>query len=177
LLKTLPGHGSQLLGVAFSPDKQPDDQIIAAASADGTVKLWKRDGTKLKPLVGHSNVVRAVAFSPNGQLIATASYDKTVKLWKRDGTLLKTFYGHNDQVNAVAFSPDGKRLASASNDKTVILWNLDLDLDLGGLRKYTCDRVRDYLQNNPNVSESDRHLCDGVPKVSVPLYTSQSDHP
>jgi hypothetical protein len=25
-----------------------------------------------------------------------------------------------------------------------------------------CDRVRDYLQNNPNVSESDRHLCDGI---------------
>jgi WD40 repeat protein len=164
LKQTLLSHGSQLTGVAFSSDKQPDDQIIAAASADGTVKLWKRDGTKLKPLIGHSNVVRAVAFSPNGQLIATASYDKTVKLWKRDGTLLKTFYGHNDQVNAVAFSPDGKRLASASNDKTVILWNLDLYLDISGLRKYTCDWMRDYLKNNPNVSESDRHLCDNVPK-------------
>ena len=160
LKQTLPGHGSQLLGVAFSPDQQPDDQIVAAASADGTVKLWKRDGTQLKPLKGHSNRVRAVAFSPNGQRIATASYDKTVKLWKRDGTLLKTFYGHNDQVNAVAFSPDGKRLASASNDKTVILWNLNLDLDVGGLRKYTCDWMRDYLENNPNVSQSDRHLCD-----------------
>ena len=165
LERTLAGHGSQLIGVAFSLDKQPDDQIIAAASNDRTVKLWKRDGTKLKPLVGHSNVVRAVAFSPNGQLIATASYDQTVKLWKRDGTLLKTFYGHNDRVNAVAFSPDGKRLASASNDKTVILWNLDLALDVGGLRKYTCDWMWDYLQNNPNVSESDRHLCDDVPKV------------
>jgi WD40 repeat protein len=163
LEQTLSGHGSQLLGVAFSPDKQPDDQIIAAASADETVKLWKRDGTELKPLVGHSKVVRAVAFSPNGQLIATASYDKTVKLWKKDGTLLKTFYGHNDRVNAVAFSPDGKRLASASNDKTVNLWNLeDLDLNVGGLRKYTCNWMRDYLKNNPNVSESDRHLCDDV---------------
>ncbi|MGL4621773.1 MAG: caspase family protein, partial [Chroococcidiopsis sp.] len=164
LKQTLAGHDSQLLGVAFSPDQQPDDQIIAAASADGTVKLWKRDGTELKPLKGHSNVVRAVAFSPNGQLIGTASYDETVKLWKRDGTLLKTFYGHNDQVNAVAFSPDGKRLASASNDKTVNLWNLNLDLDMYGLRKYTCNWMRDYLKNNPNVSESDRHLCDNVPK-------------
>ncbi len=164
LLKTLSGHGSQLLGVAFSRDQQPDKQIIAAASADGTVKLWNLDGTLLKTIEGHTNVVPEVAFSPNGQLIATASYDKTVKLWNRNGTLHKTFYGHNDQVNAVAFSPDGKTLASASHDKTVNLWNLDLDLDVGGLRKYTCNWVRDYLKNNPNVEKSDRHLCDNVNK-------------
>jgi WD40 repeat protein len=174
LEQTLSGHGSQLLGVAFSPDQQPDNQIIAAASADGTVKLWKRDGTELKPLKGHSNVVRAVAFSPNGQLIATASYDKTVKLWNRDGTLLKTFYGHNDLVNTVAFSPDGKRLASASNDKTVNVWNLDLDLDVGGLRKHTCDRMRDYLKNNPKVDESDRHLCDDVSNEKADAQSFQN---
>lgn len=162
LKQNLSGHANPLLGVAFSPDKQPNDQLIAAASADGTVKLWKRDGTELKPLKGHTNVVLAVVFSPNGQLIATASYDKTVKLWKRDGTLLKTFYGHEDGVNAVAFSRDGKRLASASNDKTVILWNVDLDPSIDGLRRYTCNWMRDYLKNNPNVSEGDRHLCDGL---------------
>lgn len=160
--QTLQDQGYSLLEVIFSPDKQPDNQLIAAASADSTVHIWKRDGTELKPLQGHSKKVRAVAFSPNGELIATASDDGTVKLWKRDGTLLKTFYGHNDQVNSVAFSPDGKRLASASNDKTVILWNLDLALSLDELHEYTCDWMRGYLQNNPNVSKSDRHLCDGI---------------
>ncbi|WP_408967520.1 ABC transporter substrate-binding protein, partial [Planktothrix sp.] len=161
--QTLSGHGYQLLKVAFSPDQQPNDQLIAATSADGTVLLWKRDGTELKPLKGHSNVVSAVAFSPDGQLIATASYDKTVKLWKRDGTLLKTFYWHKDQVNAVTFSPDGKRLASASHDKTVMLWDVDLKLDLGELRKYTCDLMRGYLKNNPHIRDRERKLCDGVP--------------
>ncbi len=165
LKQTLSGNDSKLVGVAFSPDKQPDNQIIAAASAEGTVKLWKRDGTELKPLKGHSDVVKAVAFSPNGQLIATASYDKTVKLWKRDGTLYKTFYGHNDQVKAVTFSPDGKTLASASDDKTVFLWDWERDLDIYGLRKYTCDWMRDYLKNNLKVEKSDRKLCDGVPEL------------
>jgi hypothetical protein len=38
------------------------------------------------------------------------------------------------------------------------LWNLDLeDLLVRG-----CDRLRDYLKTNPNVSQSDRTLCDGI---------------
>ncbi|MDF5726932.1 MAG: hypothetical protein PUP92_02585 [Rhizonema sp. PD38] len=34
------------------------------------------------------------------------------------------------------------------------------------LMKRGCDWVRNYLTNNPDVTESDRHLCDNVPKVS-----------
>jgi WD40 repeat protein len=91
-------------------------------------------------------------------MLATASFDKTVKLWKRDGTLLKTLKGHQDKVICVIFSPDGKTLASASEDKTVILWNLDLD----DLMVRGCRWLRDYLKTNPNLSESDRHICDGI---------------
>jgi WD40 repeat protein len=91
-------------------------------------------------------------------LIASASADKTVTLWSRDGNLINILKAHSDKVFAVSFKPDGKWLASASKDQTVILWNLDLDnlLDRG------CYRLRDYLKTNPNVSESDRTLCDDI---------------
>ncbi|MCG5056617.1 MAG: AAA-like domain-containing protein [Limnoraphis sp. WC205] len=151
LVKTLEGHEDGVIGVAFSPK----GDLIASASLDNTVKLWKPDGTLVKTLQGHENYVSAVAFSPKGDMIASASADKTVKLWKPDGTLVKTLQGHGGSVRGVAFSPKGDMIASGSWDKTVKLWNLHLD----DLIAEGCTVVRDYLKNNPNVTEDERRLC------------------
>ena len=117
----LSGHKDNVWAVAFSPN----GKIIASASGDKSIKLWKLDGTELKTLEGHDGSVFALNFSPSGKLIASASADNTIKLWKLDGSLLKTLSGHTNQVYSVAFSPDGKLIASGSEDKTIKLWKLD----------------------------------------------------
>ncbi|MEG4498122.1 AAA-like domain-containing protein [Microcoleus sp. F10-C6] len=115
------GHKAAVMAVDISPDSK----LIASASVDKTVKLWRRDGREIATLKGHQASIKTVKFSPNGQLIASGSDDNTVKVWRLDGTLLKTFQGHSASVWGVAFSPDGETIASASGDNTVKLWNQD----------------------------------------------------
>ncbi|MEW6495422.1 MAG: hypothetical protein AB1589_23320 [Cyanobacteriota bacterium] len=156
LVRTFQGHRDPVNGIAWSPD----GQMIASASYDCTMKLWRINGTLLQTFEKFSGSVYNVAWSPDSQTIASVSRDCTVKLWHLDGTEVCTFQGHSEWVWSVSFSPDGQTIASASSDRTVMLmkWNLDLD----DLLERGCNWLRDYLKTNPNVSQSDRHLCDGI---------------
>ena len=129
-LNRLERHHQQVNAVSFSPDSQ----LLASASDDNTVLLWRRDGTLLATLKQSEpkgdtgdNRVTSVAFSQNGQILASASTNKTIKLWQIDRqnntvAFLKTLSGHRDWVTSLSFSPNGQMLASTSRDQTVKLW-------------------------------------------------------
>jgi WD40 repeat protein/uncharacterized caspase-like protein len=160
LVRTLDKHLASVWQVSFSFD----GHLLASASQDGTINLWQSDGTWLRMLEGHENEVNTLAFSPNSQFIASGSDDDTIKIWNREGDLLKTLSGHGGNLRSIAFSLDGHTLASGSSDRTIKLWNLRaVELqkrDLNSLISIGCQEVRNYLQTNSTITESDRSLCD-----------------
>ncbi|HLF92744.1 MAG TPA: WD40 repeat domain-containing protein [Planctomycetota bacterium] len=82
------------------------------------------DGALLR-LTGHSDAVKAVAWSPDGRSLLTAGRDRTLASWDvATGKRLRVFEGHEGGVTSVAFSPDGRFAVSGSQDKTVALWDV-----------------------------------------------------
>ncbi|NJM70623.1 MAG: hypothetical protein HC862_10535 [Scytonema sp. RU_4_4] len=117
----LEGHQNAVQSVSFSPD----GQMLATASHDNTVKLWRSNGSLITTLEGHTQPVISVSFSPDGKMLASGSLDGTVRLWDRNGKLIRFFKAGNNWVFSVRFSPDGKTIATGNQDKTAKLWGVE----------------------------------------------------
>lgn len=166
LLHTLKGHNGQVFDVTFSPD----GKLIASLSDDNTIKLWQANGKLLKILITSKAGLNKIKFSPDGRMISAASEDNTINLWDLDGKPIITLFGHRGVVSSLTFSADGKSLVSVSGDRTAIIWNLPQIFATNEL-DYACNWVKDYLQNNQELENSEennssgdklstRHLCD-----------------
>ncbi|MEH1971000.1 AAA-like domain-containing protein [Nostoc sp.] len=131
------GHTAAVMAVDISPDSS----LVASASMDRTIKLWRRDGREIATLKGHQGAVKSVKFSPDGQILASASEDGSIILWQHapknaSWRIYKTFQAHTASVLGIAFSRDGQTIASASWDTTVKVWQRDGQL-LRTFQNYT----------------------------------------
>ncbi|MCX8070998.1 MAG: protein kinase [Candidatus Binatia bacterium] len=78
-----------------------------------------------RELVGHSQVVSAVAMSNDGKWVLSGGDDHALLLWDAfAGTAVRSLEGHRANVTALAMTPDGRSAVSGSEDGTVILWDL-----------------------------------------------------
>ena len=104
-----------------------DGKRLAAAVADGTVRMWEvSTGKEGLSLAAHEGVVHAIAISPAGKVVASAGMDRVVKLWSAaTGSELQQLSGASHEVNELAYSPDGQWLASGDDDGLIKLWRPD----------------------------------------------------
>ncbi|CAF0744077.1 unnamed protein product [Brachionus calyciflorus] len=103
-----------------------DDETLAAACDDCTIKLWKipeegLDQSLEDPpivLTGHADRLASIKYHPYAKnVLASSSYDKTIKIWNIDSRLpIITLHSHTDFIFSFNWSPCGSKLATICKD-------------------------------------------------------------
>jgi hypothetical protein len=81
------------------------------------------DGSLIKTLKGHTDIISSVTFLASGEYVVSASHDNTLRKWLIEtGETTMTLPGHDDAVTSVTASHDNEYIVSGSKDKTIIIW-------------------------------------------------------
>jgi WD40 repeat protein len=108
-----------------------DGSLAASAGYDKMVIAWDpRSGIVRHRLLGHPDVIWAVAFSQSGRLLVsggqdyTGSRDYCLRLWDATtGRQVRELQGHRATISSLLFATD-EQIVSGSWDETIRVWQV-----------------------------------------------------
>jgi serine/threonine-protein kinase len=115
------GHKKPVRGVAINRD----NDTIASASADGTVRLWDRQtgGEKLQ-IALKEGFPTSVVFSSLKRFVLVGTNKGKILVWDvLDNKIARSIAAHEGHIHLVAVSPNQRTFLSASSDGTAKLWS------------------------------------------------------
>ncbi|WP_194838594.1 hypothetical protein [Nocardia sp. XZ_19_369] len=110
-----------------------NDDLLAAGSADNTVRLYRASGTGLRELahiVGATGQIQSLSFDPGATQLAAGTGD-SIWVWDVSNptqpATAATLSAYGGRVNDVVYGPRGSSLIAGGDDSTLRTWSTDAD--------------------------------------------------
>ena len=104
----------------------PNNQTLAVASDDHSVRLWRIPDGELFFRGLHAAPATWCGFSPDGERLISADESGVIKVWECTlGLEVLSIAAHAAPVTKITFSPDGKFIYSRSGHEGIKIWNLE----------------------------------------------------
>lgn len=144
VVRTLSGHGDEIMEILLSPCSQ---RLLASASADSTVRIWSLDPEHARQpcaLIcageGHRETILSIAFHASGRYLLSGGMDHIVNLWvlpdlpdeettgtDKPITLMYPHFStsmvHSNYIDCLAFHGD-LILSKAAKEGKIVLWTI-----------------------------------------------------
>jgi WD40 repeat protein len=118
-------HPSEpMIAVAGGPIAQAQAGVRAGLSFGLELCDFSKGQQDFAALLGHNDVIQALAFSPDGALLASGGKDRLVCLRKIPLEAHADTLNLPSEVMGVVFTADGKTLAVATKNDGVTLWDV-----------------------------------------------------
>ncbi len=115
------GLSDRILHLAMSRDGK-----VAAAGADGILRVWNQSSTEALSYRADPQIVAGVAFAPDGFTVASAGQSGRVSLWNSSAGSESLTLATPGSMETVAFSAKGSFIASGGTPRGELrVWSLD----------------------------------------------------
>ncbi|MCK4264943.1 WD40 repeat domain-containing protein [Candidatus Babeliales bacterium] len=122
LLREFKLHKDYVVALSF----YPNDNLLATASKDGTVKIIDVETGSILNTLNHSGEVWDVSFDFSGSTLLTVSDDNKINLWDvPKGKLKFSLEGHDQTIFNARFNAQGSKVISSSADGSAKVWDLN----------------------------------------------------
>jgi len=175
LQQTLIGHAGAVLDLEFRPFAAiPNikDYLLASASTDKTVRLWRVSPAASLEDQGISSIASTATDSNK---FATADSDGKIRIWQLDREnnsqeLTHSLVGSKTTINQLEYGQDGRILASANGNNTIGIWDTKTGILISTIGQEMPEEVAGSGVNSIALSRRDNLLISGNEDGTVKIW-------